>query len=108
MYRKNRPLWLEYSRKNLKRFPVREERYKAFLRECYPRTKPFSLTSIIRTKQELNLEIPLDELITYGNERNWLTLDGLPYRNVKTFCTVWNGIWLEKQRYLMRKKTAFY
>ena len=97
MFRENRPLWLKFSKENLKRFPDRKERYKSFLRECYPPTKPFSIASMQRIIEEYNLKIPLDALVTYGNERNWLTQDGKPYQNVKVFCTVWNGVWLEEQ-----------
>ena len=98
MFRENRPLWLKFSKENLKRFPDRKERYKAFLRECYEPAKPFSIASMQRIKEELNLPIPLDELVSFGNQRNWLTKDGKPYQNVRIFCTVWNGVWLDKQR----------
>lgn len=104
MYRQNRPLWLKFSKANLDKYPNRKDRYNAFLRECYPKTKPFSVASLMRVKQELNLEIPLDDLITYGNQRNWLTKDGKPYKSVIVFCTVWNGVWLEEQRNILSKE----
>ena len=103
-YRENRPSWLKFSKENLSRFPNRKERYKAFLREYYPGAKPFSVESMERVRQRLKLEIPLDCLITYGNERNWLTKNGTPFKDVKVFCTVFNGVWLQEQRKQAKKE----
>ena len=98
MYRENRPLWLEFSRKNLKRYPIKLDRYKAFLRECYQKQQPYSVEKLIQIKQNLKLAIPIDELLAYGNDCNWLTRNGRPFSSAKIFCVVYNGVWLEKQR----------
>lgn len=97
-YKPNRPLWLAYSKKNLKRFPRKTERYKAFLREAYPKQEPFTIEQLAKEKQENNLAIPLTELVKYGEECNWLTNWGLRFKSAKTFCAAYNGVWIDKKR----------
>ena len=98
MYKKNRKQWLVFSKANLRRFPNRKERYKAFLRECYPPQKGYPYEKLNAVKLKLNLAIPTSRLVEYGNECNWLTTEGEPFKNIYTFCTVWNGVWLDEKR----------
>lgn len=98
MFRQNRKEWLKYSRQNLTRFPNRSERYKAFLRESYPKQEGYSAQKLWQVLEKKELQIPLTELIKYGEECNWLTRNGTPFQNIEIFCTVYNGVWLEKQR----------
>lgn len=96
-YRENRPEWLSFSKRNLTRFPKKSDRYKAFLREHYPKQEGYTASKLCYWIERLNLRIPLMELIKYGEECNWLTRDGKPFKNIAVFCTVYNGVWINKE-----------
>ena len=76
-------------------------RIKEFLRTL-PRGRRFPDYLLVKEIEDNGLCVSLRELIDYGENCNWLTRQGKPFKSAHTFATVYNGVWLEEQRKIKR------
>lgn len=75
---------------------------KRMKRKMYLRSLPagekFSRDEMEFFCREHHLAVPVERLIEYGEECNWLTLKGKSFYSCEVFCTVYNGIYLQEMR----------
>lgn len=74
------------------------KRMKKYLLKQLPKGKEFSEGMLEEAVKICNVKIPVEKLIEYGNECNWLTRKGQPFKSISAFVNSYNGVWLQEQR----------
>jgi len=70
---------------------------KQFLKTL-PRGVIFSFEEIKKIREKFKLAATPEYLQAKGEECNWLTSAGIPFKTIESFCNAYNGIFCEEQR----------
>lgn len=71
---------------------------KMFLKTL-PTGKSFDKHQIEEVVRLHNLAVPVEDLIKYGNDCNWLTKKGTSFKSCVIFCNVYNSVYLQLRRF---------
>lgn len=69
-----------------------------------PKGEEFSRERLEEACARCHTRVPVDRLIEYGNECNWLTRHGRSFKTIEAFVCSYNSVWLQKIRHNYQKK----